>query len=352
MDELRWFLIIVGTVVIVAVIVYGRIDDWRRDGFPWSRRRRDERVPFQDDGLSEDDLQGTLDELDTLISEQRSEIRPPQGPDRAAGSDVEETRGSAGDTDAQDHEPNPTESAAGTEPSLEEPAAGPPPSPPTPSKSRSSDAVAADEHVEGVGEGTAGAQREREHAPVGSRFGDVSQRFRSVFSGVGGTDRTAPVDESSSGAESDPGEEKIVSLNVMAPEGTHFVGPALVEALEAAGLRHGEHGIYHRTLDTRNGAIALYSVANIVKPGWFDLERIEEFDTPGVAFFLQLPGPFDGLAAFEQMLQAAREVASQLGGHLLDARRCDLTQQSIEHVREELLEYRRRAHIAARHARQ
>jgi cell division protein ZipA len=147
------------------------------------------------------------------------------------------------------------------------------------------------------------------------------------------------------------GEEKIVVLNVAAPEGEAFTGPAVVQALEASGMRLGEHDIFHRTLDTRHGRVALFSAANILEPGHFAVDDLEQFETPGVAFFLRLPGPFDGLAAFEQMHACAQSVAEALGGRLLDSRRCNLTAQAVEHIREELIEHRRRAHLAARQAR-
>lgn len=146
-------------------------------------------------------------------------------------------------------------------------------------------------------------------------------------------------------------DEKIVVINVVAPPGREFGGEPVRRALEAAGLEHGDMRIFHRQVRTGKGLVRLFSVANIVEPGWFDLERIEEQDTPGLAFFLRLPAPFDGMAAFEQMIEAARQVAGDLGGRLLDARRCDLTGQAVEHIREELREYRRVAHLRARRAR-
>ena len=51
---------------------------------------------------------------------------------------------------------------------------------------------------------------------------------------------------------------------------------------------------------------------------------------------------------FEQMLEAARNLARQLDGQVLDGRRCELTRQTLEHIRDDLLEYRRLAHLAAR----
>jgi len=154
---------------------------------------------------------------------------------------------------------------------------------------------------------------------------------------------TATVDEAP-----ESGEPKVIVLSVATTDGRLLSGEELVEALEAAGLRYGEHQIYHRMLDTRNGPVSLYSAANILKPGTFEPERIAEIRSPGVALFLQLPGPVDGLAAFEQMLDTARRVADRLGARVLDGRRCTLSQQALEAIREDLREYRRQAHLAAK----
>lgn len=142
--------------------------------------------------------------------------------------------------------------------------------------------------------------------------------------------------------------EKIVVLHVVAGKGYVFTGPALVDALERTGLRHGMHGIYHWIVSAHSGSTPMFSVANMVEPGRFDLDRVESMETPGVAMFMQLPGPFDGLTAFEQMLETARRLADELDGQILDDQRCDLTTQAIEHIREDLREYRRKAHLAAR----
>lgn len=141
-------------------------------------------------------------------------------------------------------------------------------------------------------------------------------------------------------------EEKVVVLYVSGGEQYMYGGRDLVAAVEAAGLHYGAHDIFHASAD--NGRVAMFSAANMLEPGTFDLERLDEISSPGLALFMQLPGPYDGLEAFEQMLVAGRQIADQLGAQLLDGRRSSLTQQAVEHIREELLEYRRRAHLAAR----
>lgn len=142
--------------------------------------------------------------------------------------------------------------------------------------------------------------------------------------------------------------EKIIVLHVHAGEGLCFTAPAVQEALEALGLRFGQHGIFHRHVETSRGHEPMFSVASMVKPGTLDPNDPDTMETPGLALFMQLPGPFDGLSGFEQMLEGARRLADRLEGHLLDGNRCDLTNQAVEHIREDLREYRRLAHLAAR----
>lgn len=143
-------------------------------------------------------------------------------------------------------------------------------------------------------------------------------------------------------------DDKVVVINVAAGDGRLFDGKTLTDALKAIDMSFGEHEIYHRVIETSKGQIVLFSAADMLQPGTFAPERIAQIESPGVVMFLQLPGPYDGLAAFEQMLEGARQVAEILGAKLLDERRCSLTNQAIEHIREELREYRRLTHLMMR----
>ena len=73
--------------------------------------------------------------------------------------------------------------------------------------------------------------------------------------------------------------------------------------------------------------------------------------SPGLTFFMRLPGPIDGKNAFDDMLSAAESVASFLGGELRDERRSVLTRQTTDHMRERIMEFRRQSQLAASKAR-
>lgn len=264
MDELRWFLLMVGIVVIAGIYGYGRWQEARRQGVERPRARAPR------DGA---DIDAALRNLDASVGD---------GDPMLDAGDVE-----------------------GSGPVwVAEPSLAPEPAAPS------------IETTEPVQELEPAAEVEPEHDEAAA---------------------TMP-----------PGlEQKVVVIHVAAADGRLYRGDDMAAALERAGLRFGAHRIFHWLDD--DGAI-LFSAANMIEPGYFDMDQLAEMRGPGLALFLQLPAPFDGLTAFERMLETGRELAEMLDAALLDARRCDLTQQAIEHIREELREYRRRAHLKAREA--
>lgn len=138
----------------------------------------------------------------------------------------------------------------------------------------------------------------------------------------------------------EPVVEELIMISVVAPRGTPFTGGGLVEALRNRGLRYGDMNIFHRLEPmTRE---TLYSVANVVEPGTFDLADLDNFRSPGVCFFMKLPGPEQPLDVFEDMLKVARDVAVRMGGELKDEQRSVMTGQTVEHYRQRISDFCRR----------
>jgi cell division protein ZipA len=138
----------------------------------------------------------------------------------------------------------------------------------------------------------------------------------------------------------------VIALTVMAREGDRFPGNRLRGALEEAGLRWGDMQIFHRFADHPR-APRLFSVANVLAPGTFDLANMGGMSSSGLAFFLQLPGPADPVEAFQQMLDTARGLAEELDGVVCDETRSTLTSQSINHLRERIADFGRRQMLKA-----
>ncbi|HET6553116.1 MAG TPA: cell division protein ZipA [Dyella sp.] len=130
--------------------------------------------------------------------------------------------------------------------------------------------------------------------------------------------------------------ERIVTLFVVAREGNVFQGAELVIATEKAGLEFGDMGIYHRLVDGKRELGPIFSVANMLKPGNFDLSRLEALRTPGLSFFMTLPAPIPALDAWDAMLPTAQRLAELLDGQVLDEERNALGRQRIAHIRDEL----------------
>ncbi len=129
-------------------------------------------------------------------------------------------------------------------------------------------------------------------------------------------------------------------MNVLAPSGQPFAGDELFASLRGLGLKFGHMNIFHR-MDAGSKKVQ-FSVANIVEPGTFEMADMETIRSPGLCFFLQLPGPENPLEAFENMLSAARGVAAELNGELKDEQRSFMTPQTEEHYRQRILEFSRR----------
>lgn len=136
--------------------------------------------------------------------------------------------------------------------------------------------------------------------------------------------------------------DEVLVINVIARDEQGFKGPALLQNILESGLRFGEMDIFHRHESMAGNGEVLFSMANALKPGTFDLDDIEGFSTRAVSFFLGLPGPRHPKQAFDVMVAAARKLAHELNGELKDDQRSVLTAQTIEHYRQRIVEYERR----------
>jgi cell division protein ZipA len=135
--------------------------------------------------------------------------------------------------------------------------------------------------------------------------------------------------------------EKIVTLYIAARAGEKLKGPDIVVAAEKAGLVYGHMNVFHRLVEGHPERGPIFSVANIMKPGSFDMASIQALETPAIAFFLTLPAPIPALDAWEAMLPTAERMADLLNGVLLDESRNALGRQRVQHLRDELRAYDR-----------
>ena len=152
-------------------------------------------------------------------------------------------------------------------------------------------------------------------------------------------------------AESASGPAEVLVLNVMAKDGFAFAGDDLLQVLIMSGLKFGEMNIFHQRIGADKKGPVLFSVANVLNPGTFDLNNMDNFTTLGVSFFLALPSVMNNLEAFEKMLAVAQQIKAGLDGELKDDNRNMMTSQTIEHYRQRVrdFELRRLKAAGARH---
>jgi len=152
-----------------------------------------------------------------------------------------------------------------------------------------------------------------------------------AFSAVEDTNETGP-------------ESLLIILNIMSPKGHVFTGEGIHAVMTSAGLTHGEHKIYHYLQNN----LATFSIANAIEPGFFESSKLQTLTTPGLAIFMELPGPIECRQAFDTLLKISERLATALSGELCDENRSVLTKQTISHLKEKVEMYRLKQQMSQR----
>jgi hypothetical protein len=123
----------------------------------------------------------------------------------------------------------------------------------------------------------------------------------------------------------------VVGLNVVPASGEPFSGTKLHSCAEAAGFRL-ENGAFR--LEDADGN-RLFSLEN-QQGEPFDLDRLETAMTRGVTLLLDVPRLERGVKVFDQMIDAGTQLASALGGTLVDDNDTPVTEAGLEQIRRQL----------------
>ncbi len=111
------------------------------------------------------------------------------------------------------------------------------------------------------------------------------------------------------------------ALYVMAPEGSHFRGNDIYQAVTNSGLHYGKMDIFHYHLNEDPHQPTLFSLASAVNPGTIDIDHIAHFSTPGLTLFLNNSSRAHQHIAQEAMITVAEQLADELGAIILDENR-------------------------------
>ena len=136
-----------------------------------------------------------------------------------------------------------------------------------------------------------------------------------------------------------PPPDKIVSLFLLARDNHLINGAELLQATVSTGMEFGDMNIFHRIHEPSERP--LFSLANAAKPGHFERDEWNTFETSGVVLFLALPGPERALDTWDAMLATGRRIGEILQADLLDEERSPFTRQREAQIREEMRDYDR-----------
>ena len=144
--------------------------------------------------------------------------------------------------------------------------------------------------------------------------------------------------------EADPpaaaGRELIVVLTIFAADERELQGPLIRDALAAFDLQPDEQGMFHH-YGNRRGATRepVFSVADVLDPGVFDVDAMDALATPGLCLFMRRPGPLPASVAFDLMLDVGTRLSRALEATLCDDHRCRLTVQATQALRERVVHF-------------
>ncbi|MBT1063613.1 cell division protein ZipA [Bowmanella sp. Y26] len=142
-----------------------------------------------------------------------------------------------------------------------------------------------------------------------------------------------------------PVNQEVLVLNIKSPDNKPISGASLLPALLTLGFKFGEQDIFHRHVNSNGKGPVLFSLANMFKPGVFDVDNLETFSTQGLSLFMILPIEGDPHQVFNMMHNAARKLADEFGAQVLDGRRAVLTKQSLQQYVEKIREFERKRMI-------
>jgi len=130
----------------------------------------------------------------------------------------------------------------------------------------------------------------------------------------------------------------LLCFHVTPKEGT-LGGEAIVHAASRCGIEPGEMDVFYRFSDEPGASKnALFTVANMVKPGTFPFGGMAEFESPGLTLFSRAEGAADDLLRLEVMLETTHCLADALKAEVRDETRALLTPQIEERLRERVLD--------------
>jgi cell division protein ZipA len=129
--------------------------------------------------------------------------------------------------------------------------------------------------------------------------------------------------------------EDILVLYITSPSHISFNGLSISKAADEVGMIYGHMNIFHHFGPGKlHSGQPLFSVANMHEPGSFDLGRMADLKTKGLAVFMYSPASIDASVVFELFLNTTQRLAELLGGTVRTSDNEILNNAAISALRE------------------
>lgn len=123
----------------------------------------------------------------------------------------------------------------------------------------------------------------------------------------------------------------IAGVNLMAEPHAPFKGHAILAAAERVGMALDAGNVFTKRTDEN----VLFRLRNLGKPESFTPEW-DDFRTGGLTLCMSVPVAQDPAAAFDHMVETAKQLTSFLGAHLLDQDQKPLSEKGIAAIRAQI----------------
>jgi cell division protein ZipA len=135
--------------------------------------------------------------------------------------------------------------------------------------------------------------------------------------------------------ESNQNNEDILVLYITSPSHISFNGLSISKAAEEVGMIYGHMNIFHHFGPGKlHSGQPLFSISNMHEPGSFDLGRMSDLKTKGLAAFMYSPASIDASVVFELFLNTIQRLAELLGGTVRTSDNEILNNAAINSLRE------------------
>ncbi|MEG3755631.1 cell division protein ZipA [Psychromonas arctica] len=135
-------------------------------------------------------------------------------------------------------------------------------------------------------------------------------------------------------------ETDLFIFNVAAKSGERLGGHELLQFFLTSGFRYGEMNIFHRHEHSDGTGEILFSIANMMAPGTFDIDCMEQFNSQGISFFFTAPNKNISVnKSFDMMLRAVEQVAEEFDCEVLNEKREKFTAEQFMEYRARLEKY-------------